>query len=61
MRISVSWLTQTLEDLPSALSWLGEKEQEVLAGLRFEKRRQDWLLGRWTAKLALQRVWLLLY
>jgi 4'-phosphopantetheinyl transferase len=28
-------------------------EHEVLAGLRFPKRRNDWRLGRWTAKQAI--------
>ena len=26
----------------------------MLAGLRLEKRRQDWLLGRWAAKHAVR-------
>lgn len=30
--------------------FLSEGERSRLAGLRFEKRRSDWLLGRWTAK-----------
>ena len=40
------------------LNWLGGEgldflsplELERLAGLRFERRRVEWLLGRWTAK-----------
>lgn len=28
----------------------------MLEGLTFEKRRQDWLLGRWTAKKAIRRL-----
>ena len=36
--------------------YLGEAEREKLASLRTEKRRQDWLVGRWTAKRLLQRV-----
>ncbi|MFO7768764.1 MAG: 4'-phosphopantetheinyl transferase superfamily protein [bacterium] len=30
--------------------WLTGPEQEVLEGLDFPKRREEWLLGRWTAK-----------
>lgn len=32
--------------------WLSAAERQRLDGLRFEKRRRDWLLGRWTAKRA---------
>lgn len=42
------------EDLPVGLGWLTDREREVLDGLRVEKRRTDWLLGRWAAKLAVQ-------
>ncbi len=42
------------EDLPAGVGWLGHRELEVLEGLRLEKRRRDWLLGRWAAKLALR-------
>ena len=41
-------------DLPAGVGWLGRRELEVLEGLRLEKRRRDWLLGRWAAKLALR-------
>ena len=41
-----------LVDIPENDYWLGDGEREVLAGLRFTKRRNDWRLGRWTAKLA---------
>jgi 4'-phosphopantetheinyl transferase len=34
--------------------FLSPTEQEKLATLRFEKRRREWLLGRWTAKHLLQ-------
>jgi 4'-phosphopantetheinyl transferase len=47
------WLIQNLKDVPEREDWLGECERSVLAGLRFEKRRKDWLLGRWTAKRAI--------
>lgn len=31
-------------------------EQQAYAGLKFAKRRQEWLLGRWTAKQLLRQV-----
>jgi 4'-phosphopantetheinyl transferase len=36
------------------VGWLTEGERRVLGGLRLEKRRTDWLLGRWAGKLALR-------
>ena len=50
------WLLGSRQDLPSGLDWLSDEERRHAAGLRFEKRRGDWLLGRWTAKLALCRI-----
>jgi 4'-phosphopantetheinyl transferase len=47
------WLIQNLNDVPEGEDWLSESECSILAGLRFEKRRNDWLLGRWTAKRAI--------
>lgn len=43
-------------DLPAHLRWLSPAESRILASLEVPKRRQDWLLGRWTAKCALQRL-----
>ncbi len=37
---------------PPGQDWLTDQERRVLAGLRFERRRKDWLLGRWAAKQA---------
>jgi 4'-phosphopantetheinyl transferase len=34
------------------LSWLSARERDQLNTMHFAKRRADWLLGRWTAKLA---------
>jgi 4'-phosphopantetheinyl transferase len=42
------------EDLPVDTGWLSQREREVLDGFRVEKRRRDWQLGRWAAKLALR-------
>ena len=49
-----------LDDQPDRLTgaepdFLMEEELRRLAGFRFEKRRQEWLLGRWTAKQLLRR------
>ena len=46
------WLTSSLADVPGDDAWLSPREHAVLAGLRFDKRRADWRLGRWTAKAA---------
>ena len=44
---------QDLADVPENDDWLSSGERKVLAGLRFPKRRNDWRLGRWTAKRAI--------
>jgi len=44
------------DDLPDGFGWLTAPEREVLSGLRLDKRRADWLLGRWAAKLAIARL-----
>ena len=49
---SPGWLTRSVADVPVDDGWLGPAEREVLAGLRFERRRVDWRLGRFTAKAA---------
>ncbi len=54
---SPGWLTRSLADVPTGDGWLGAGEVEVLAGLRFEKRRTDWRLGRFASKAAVA-IWL---
>ena len=49
----LSLYTQDYSDVPENDDWLGAGEREVIAGLRFPKRRNDWRLGRWTAKQAI--------
>ena len=49
---SVQVLLQRESELPQHDEWLTPEETVVLAGLRFPKRRAEWRLGRWTAKLA---------
>ncbi len=39
--------------MPEGDYWLSEGECRLLGGLRFPKRRNDWKLGRWTAKQAI--------
>lgn len=52
MDACIYWLIQNLADLPDSEDWLSEKEQALLSTLRVPKRRNDWILGRWTAKRA---------
>lgn len=40
--------------VPEDDHWLSSEECAVLAGLRFPKRKNDWRLGRWTAKQAIR-------
>jgi len=47
---------QNWQQVPADLGWLTRAERLRLDGFRFEKRRRDWLLGRWTAKLALLEI-----
>jgi 4'-phosphopantetheinyl transferase len=55
--VTIHWLTQTSLQLPYGEAWLTAGEQAVLARLHVAKRRNDWLLGRWTAKRALAAYW----
>ena len=52
----VWYTTQDRQQLPADLDWLTAAERERLEGFRFDKRRRDWLLGRWAAKIALLEV-----
>ncbi len=58
----IFWLTQSWQDLPEHGReskfpvFLSVSERARWEALRTEKRRRDWLLGRWTAKLLLQGV-----
>lgn len=49
---SPGWLTRSRAELPAGDDWLGPREAEALAPMRFEKRRGDWRLGRLAAKAA---------
>ena len=49
----IQYTLRDWEEVPGELDWLSPNELERLNQFRFEKRRRDWLLGRWTAKQAL--------
>lgn len=56
----IDWLICLADDCPELGAghppgFLSAFEREMLAELRFPKRRREWLLGRWTAKCLLQR------
>ncbi len=50
--IDVYWLECSREELPATNRWLSEEELRTGQALRVPKRRDDWRLGRWTAKQA---------
>jgi 4'-phosphopantetheinyl transferase len=47
---AVYYLLLQAADVPAAPDWLSPAERAALQRLTVDKRRQDWLLGRWTAK-----------
>ena len=49
----VHWLCQSQQDLPADNHWMTALERDRFSEFRFEKRRADWRLGRWTAKRAI--------
>jgi 4'-phosphopantetheinyl transferase len=49
------WLARGEDQLPPVGEWLTAAEYSRAAGLRYTKRRNDFLLGRWTVKLAVTR------
>ncbi len=50
------WAVQSLSDVPGHDRWLGPREVREQATVHLGKRRRDWRLGRWTAKLLLAEV-----
>jgi len=46
------WLARGEDQLPAAADWLSAAERSRVGALRYTKRRTDFLLGRWTLKLA---------
>ena len=49
----IGWLIRSSAEVAAGDAWLGDRERAVQASLRIAKRREDWRLGRWTAKAAL--------
>jgi 4'-phosphopantetheinyl transferase len=49
------WLARGEDQLPPMGDWLTAAERSRAEGLRYTKRRTDFLLGRWTLKLAVAR------
>ncbi len=49
--MDVYWLEQRECEVPVVNDWLSPSEVSRMNGMRFAKRRADWRLGRWTAKL----------
>jgi 4'-phosphopantetheinyl transferase len=47
-------VNRTRVDLDHGSPWLSPAEQQTLAAFRFPKRRDEWLLGRYTAKSLLR-------
>lgn len=45
---------QSLADVPAGDDWLTSWERDYAASRRVPKRREEWRLGRWTAKLAVR-------
>jgi 4'-phosphopantetheinyl transferase len=52
----VAWLVRRPADVPDGDAWLAPEEAATLARLRVPKRREEWRLGRWTAKVAVAGV-----
>lgn len=50
-----AWFAQGEAHLPAHREWLSPAEAERCATMRFAKRRNDFLVSRWTAKQALAR------
>ena len=50
------WQARFEAQLPAAADWLTAAERGWAAGLRYTKRRTDFLLSRWNLKLAVARV-----
>jgi len=50
--MDVYWLEQTEPQVPAGNDWLSPVERALLDSMPFPKRRNDWRLGRWTAKQA---------
>lgn len=55
----IHWLIESAQDMQEKPEWfLSPAEQPKYTEFRFDKRRREWLLGRWTAKRLMQAVML---
>lgn len=55
----IHWLIESVQDMQEQPDWfLSPAEQAKYAEFQFDKRRREWLLGRWTAKRLVQAVML---
>lgn len=52
---SLAWFSQGLDDVAHTDAWLAPLEADWIGRMRFEKRRSEFTLGRWTAKNAIAR------
>jgi 4'-phosphopantetheinyl transferase len=50
------WLARGEDQLPDAADWLSAAERARAGALRYTKRRTDFLLSRWTLKVAVAKV-----
>jgi len=54
--IATWWLARGEDQLPAAADWLSAAERARADAMRYTKRRTDFLLGRWTLKVAMAKV-----
>jgi 4'-phosphopantetheinyl transferase len=54
--MTIWWHRTDAGEVPSHDTWLTPAERAVVAGLTVAKRRDDWRLGRWTAKAVVAAV-----
>ncbi len=52
--MKIYWCSRLLQDVPISGDWLHPSEKLVADGYKFPKKKNDWLLGRWTAKNAVK-------
>jgi 4'-phosphopantetheinyl transferase len=53
--MTVRWLTRGVDHLPAGEAWLSPAERERAATMRYEKRRSEFLVARFTAKHTIAR------
>ena len=54
----IRYAIRRFEEMPDAVDWLHPAESLEYQRFSVEKRKRDWLLGRWTAKTLLKSCWL---